>query len=198
LLQNDVTSALFVTAVACRSSVRQAITCCIPARRAIPTLVSYGKPGRGLTRDETAFVGRCSLRGSETLQIDHSASLGDSVTSATGIRFSESAVGPRNSNNRRRRGARPSAVAPPRPPHKRRVQAIQQQMDHRRHVQGERLRQDQAADDCDAKRTAQLRAGASSDGERYRRIAPPWRSSGSDGKRSRHASKIARSVGRPR
>jgi hypothetical protein len=50
LLQNDVTSALFVTAVACRSSVGQAITCCIPARRAIPTLVSYGKPGRGLTR----------------------------------------------------------------------------------------------------------------------------------------------------
>jgi hypothetical protein len=120
LLQNDVTSAFFVTAVACRSSVGQAITCCIPARRAIPTLISYGKPGRGLTRDETAFVGRCSLRGSETLQIDYSANLDDSVTSATGIKFSESAVRPRNPNKRRRHGVRPSAAAPPRPPHKRR------------------------------------------------------------------------------
>src|SRR5882757_10042563 len=48
------------------------------------------------------------------------------------------------------------------------VQTIQQQIDHWRRVQRERLRQDEAADDGYAERTTQFRTGTGGDGERYR------------------------------
>ncbi len=48
------------------------------------------------------------------------------------------------------------------------VQPVEQQVDHRRGVERQRLRHDQPADDGDAERTAQLRARAARDHQRQR------------------------------
>ena len=58
------------------------------------------------------------------------------------------------------------------------AQALKGQIDHRRGVKGQGLREHQAADDRDAQRLAQLRAGAHADGQRHRRrtARPSWSS----------------------
>src|SRR5579862_4513597 len=47
-------------------------------------------------------------------------------------------------------------------------QPVETEIDHRRREQGEELTHDQAADDRDAERMAQLRAGAGADHQRQR------------------------------
>ena len=78
-------------------------------------------------------------------------------------------------------------MAPPRAPARRRRpaacaraagQTIEREVDDRRRVERERLAHEQAADDRDAERVAELRADAGAERERQRaRAAPPSSSS---------------------